>query len=334
MADPTIQNVHYDAMLTNLSIALLQEQDTFIAPKIFKVLGVPLKSAKYFKYDTADWAREEAQLRAPATESAGSGYNLSQDSYSADVFAVHKDVDDQTRANQTDPIDIDSEAARWVANQILLKLESQFISNFVAASTWTGTASAADQTGVSGTPSTNQFKQWNDLTSDPISDITRYVDEMQEKTGKRANTLVVGTRTAAALRNHPDIIDRIKYTRPGFLTLDIVAGAFGLDHIYEARATRNTAAEGATASYSYYMNKTALLLYVAPTVGPLTATAGLTFAWDGYTGTSGIQGLGIGVKTRKFRMESIESDRIEAGMAFDMKVVAPDLGIYMASAVA
>jgi hypothetical protein len=36
---------------------------------------------------------------------------------------------------------------------------------------------------------------------------------------------------------------------------------------------------------------------------------------------------------KNFRMEPIEADRIEAEMTYDMRVIAKDMGIFLASAV-
>lgn len=334
MAQPTPSDAHVNAILTNISIAYMQEATNFVAPRVFPIIPVDHQSNLYFKYNKDDWFREEAQKRAPNTESAGSGYELTTDSYYAHVYAVHKDIADQLRANADDVIDLDSDAARWTARQILMKLESVFVASYLAASTWTGTASAADQAGVAGAPGANQFRQWNDVSSTPIEDITRYIDEMQEKTGYKPNTMVVGPRVAAALRNHPDVIDRVKYTQRGIIGLELVAQAMGLDSIVEARATRNTANEGGTDAYSFYFGKKALLLYVNPTPSLLAPSAGYMFAWTGYTGTGGVEGIGTGARTSKLRMDPIKADRVEAELAIDCKVVAADLGVYMDTAVA
>ena len=104
MPQPNINSVHVDAILTNISVAYLQKQDNFIADKVFPVVPVDKKSDKYFVYTKNDWFRDEAQRRADATESAGSGYNLTTGTYSADVFAFHKDVGDQTVANADAPL--------------------------------------------------------------------------------------------------------------------------------------------------------------------------------------------------------------------------------------
>ena len=71
MPQPNINSVHVDAILTNISVAYLQNQDNFIADKVFPVIPVDKKSDKYFTYTKNDWFRDEAQRRAPGTESAG-----------------------------------------------------------------------------------------------------------------------------------------------------------------------------------------------------------------------------------------------------------------------
>ena len=77
MAQPSINQVHIDAILTNISVAYMQKSENFIADKVFPVVPVDKKSDKYFTYTKNDWFRDEAQRRADATESAGSGYSLS-----------------------------------------------------------------------------------------------------------------------------------------------------------------------------------------------------------------------------------------------------------------
>lgn len=334
MSQPTPTDAHVDAVLSNISIAYMQEAQNFVASRIFPIIPVEFQSNKYYKYNKDDWFREEAQLRAPNTESAGSGYELTTDNYYCDVLAVHKDISAQLRANADQMIALETDASRWVARQLLMKMEGLFVRDYLVASTWTGAATGNDQTGVAGSPAADQFKQWNDVSSTPIEDVSGWIDEMQEKTGYKPNTLVVGAKVATALRNHPDIIDRIKYTQRGNATLDLVAEAMGIERIVEARATRNTAREGGTDSYAYYFGRNALLCYANPTPSLLVPSAGYIFAWTGYTGTGGVEGIGTGARTSRIEAPLIKATRIEGEMAVNMKVVAADLGIYLASAVA
>ena len=325
MPQPTISDVHVDAILTNISVAYMQRAENMIADKVFPVVPVDKKSNKYFKYDKADWFRDEAQRRAPGTESAGGGYNLSTDTYSADVWAFHKDVDDQTLANADTPLNPLREAAEFVTSRLMLRREVQFISDFMTTNVW-----ATDVAGVAASPTTGQFVQWSDYTnSDPIEDIEEAKESILGTTGYEANTLVLGYQTFRQLKNHPDIVDRYKYTTSSVITEEMMARLFGVDRILVAKSVRNTAAEGLAESYSFNFGKAACLLHVAPNPGLMTPSAGYIFAWTGVSG-----GLGSTIGTSQFRMESLKAARVEAEVAFDNKVVASDLGYFFNSAVA
>ena len=325
MPQPSFNQVHVDAILTNISVAWMQMQDNFIADKVFPLVPVDKKSNKYFLYTKNDWYRDEAQRRAPGTESAGSGYNLSTDTYSCDVFAFHKDVDDQTTANADAPLNPLREASEFVTRRLLLRREVQFVADYLKTSVW-----GTDLTGVSGTPSTNEFKQWSDYAnSDPIIDIELAKSTILSTTGMEANTLVLGYETFRQLRHHPDLVDRIKYTSAQTITTDMIARMFEVDRVLVSKSVKATNNEGATGAYSLTAGKVAWLGHVASNPGLLTPSAGYIFGWTGVSG-----GLGSTIGTSSFRMEHLKASRVEAEVAFDNKVVAADLGVFMASAVA
>jgi hypothetical protein len=325
MAQPHINSVHVDAILTNISIGYLQNQDNFIADKVFPVIPVDKKSDKYFVYNKNDWFRDEAQRRADATESAGGGFNLSTDTYSADVFAFHKDVGDQLLANADAPLNPLREAAEFVTRRLMLRRELQFVSDFFKTGVW-----ATDVTGVSGTPGSGETKQWSDYTaSDPIDDIEEAKSDILGATGMEANTLVLGYETFRTLKNHPDLVDRIKYTSSQTITTDMLAAMFDIPRVLVAKAVQATNKEGIAQAYDFAFGKKAALYHVAPNPGLLTPSAGYTFSWTGVSG-----GLGQVIGTSQFRMESLKADRVEAEMAFDNKVTGADLGYFWETIVA
>ena len=316
MAQPTSSDVHVDAILTNISVAYIQEQAAYVASRIFPTIPVEKQSDKYFIYTKGDWFRDEAQLRAPATESAGSGYTLSTATYSSQVYAFHKDVDDQVRANADNPLNPDRDATTFVTQRMLLRQEIQWASDFFTSGVWANDV----------TPS----NLWSDYTaSDPIGDVETGKATMLNNTGYLPNTLVMGYDVFRQLRHHPDIVDRVKYTSAENVTEDILARFFGVDRILVARAIKNSAAEGASNSFASVFGKNAALYYVAPSPGLLTPSAGYTFAWRGVS-----DGMGANIGITRFRMPELRADRIEAQMAWDNKVIASDLGYFFASCVA
>ncbi len=319
MPQPTSSDVHIDAILTNISVAYIQEQANFIANRVFPMVPVEKQSDKFFKYTKGDWFRDEAQLRAPATESAGSGYGLSTDNYSTSVYAFHKDVDDQVRANSDNPLNPDRDATTFVTQRMLLRQEIDWSSTYFTTGVW-----ATDKTGGS------DFTVWSNYTSsDPIEDIEAGKSTMLTNTGFMPNTLVLGYDVFRQLRHHPDVVDRIKYTSSEVPAEGILARLFGIDRVLVTRAIKNSGAEGAADSFAQVHGKNAALYYVAPSPGLLTPSAGYQFAWRGVS-----DGMGQNIGITRFRMPELRADRIEAQMAWDYKVVSTDLGYFFSGCVA
>lgn len=325
MPQPTPGDVHVNRPLSNISIAYIQSHDRFIADQVFRNIPVQKQSDRYWTYDKSYWFRSEAQLRAPATETAGSGYVVdSTPTYFANVYGLHKDIDDQTRANTDSPLDADRDATEFVTQNMLLKRDQLWAAKYFVTGVW-----ATERAGVGSGPTGTQFLQWDKSGSTPIEDITLAVIAVDELTGYRPNVLVVSPYVLHVLENHTLILDRIKYTERGIVSRDLLASLFGVDKLLVAQATNNTAVEAAAPAMSYIFGKHAALFYANPNPSILTPSAGYTFSWNGYLGASG-----LGTRMKRFRMEPIASDRIEIEMAFDFKLVATDMGFFFKDAVA
>lgn len=331
MPQPVASDVYVNIPLTQIAIAFMQKADSFISDKVFPNIPVDQQSAVYATYDRSFWYRSEAQLRGPGAESAGSGWAVDfNSSYFAKVYAVHKDVDDQTRANQTGVINLDRDATRWCSTQMMLKRELVWASQFFTTGVWTGGAGAVDMTGVPGAPGANQFKQWDQAGSTPIEDIQQKQTEIGEGTGYTPNILVLSPYVFNRLRAHAEFLDRIKYTERGVVTAELMAAVLGVDKVLVGRAVQNVSKEGnATQTNSYILPKAALLCYAAPEPSILEPSAGYQFSWTGYLGAGN-----AGQRIKSFRMEELASDRVEGEIAVDQKVVASDLAVYFTAAVA
>jgi len=298
-----------------MSQAIIQSTDTFIADKVFPIVPVARRSDSDYIYTQGDWFRDEATIRPPATESAGSGWNLSTTTYNCDVYAIHKDLDDQTLANADEVLNMEQDAVEFVTQRILLKREIEWSSTFFATGVW----------GTSLIPSA----LWsNYATSTPLTDVQTAILTIQGRTGLRPNTAVIGAEVYSQLLNHPDIIERIKYTTADVPTSAVIGRYFGIDRVFVAGAVKNTANEGATASYSFVQGKHVWIGYVAPRVGPCTPTAGATFAWTGVS-----DGMGGTIGTVRFDIPEKRVTRIESQMAWDSKVVGSALGYLLESVV-
>jgi len=307
MPQPNSTDVHVDGPLTNLSVGFKNDMNHFVSDKVFPTVPVAKQTDKYFTYTQADFFRTDAQLRAPGTESAGSGYNLSTDTYSCDVLALHKDIADQTRANADAPLDMNRDAVEFLTQHMMLKREIDWASTFFTTSVW-----SSDENG-----------DWTGSNS-AIDAIHGYQDTVEGNTGYRPNTLVLGASAFQRLKNNSDVLDRIKYTQQGVVTEQLLAGLLGLDKVLVARAIKNTANEGATASYSrVYETDSALLVYSAPSPSLMHPSGGYTFSWTGYSGAQS------GQRVSRFRMDHLRADRIEMEMSYDYKKISAALGIFI-----
>lgn len=313
--------------LTQIAVAWQQQQDRFAATALFPQVDVGVQAGSYVTYKKGDWFRTDAAVRAPGTETAGSGWNESFDTYFAKPYGVHKDIDGMTRQNAVavgrQP---DKDAARFVANQLLLRREIDFVNKFFTTGVWTTL-----MTGVVSAPSGSQFFQFNDYTnSDPIQTVAAQKLALEQLTGLSPNVLICGPQVRLQIANHPKVINRIQYTQRAILTDELLASLFEVDKFIVPKAIQNTANEGAAAdSFAFLWPKAMLLAYVTDAPSTEVPTAGATFTWTGYLGAGA-----TGTRVRRYRIEERDVDRIEAEMAYDMKVVAADLGVFFTSAVA
>ena len=326
---PTQGQVHVDQPLTQISVAFLQNAENFVADRVFPKIGVSKQSDRYYTYDRGEFNRDEMALRAPGTESAGSGYSIDNTpTYYCPVYAMHRDIDDQVRANADSVLSLDREASEYLTHKALIKKEKLWVSKFFQSGIW-GTDVTGDSSGNVGAGET---LHWSDASSTPIEDIRGAHTAILQETGFEPNTLVLGHEVFAKLLDHPDIIDRLKYGQtpgsPAMASREALASLFGVERLFVMRSIENTAAEGQAAAHSFIGGKRALLCYSAPQPGLMTPSAGYTFQWNGMAGG------GEGVRVKRLRMENLESDRVELQMSFDQKLIAADLGYLWSDIVA
>jgi hypothetical protein len=348
---PTLSDVHVNQLLTMLSNMYEQEADAFVAAKVFPIVPVTKQSDRYLTYSRADFNRNLMRKRAPSTESAGGGYTVDNTkTYSCDVWSLHKDIDDQIRANADAIMNLDLEATRYLVNQSLISREIDWATNFFTGSIWTN-----NWAGVASGPTTNQFLKWSDPNSNPIIDIRNAKRTVQLTGTYRPNKMVLGRPVFDVLCDHPDFIDRIKYGqtpgKPAKVTLDAMAGLFELDEVVVMDSIINTGVDvagadsggtfnagesnafigGSTSVAGPYSNfstdgKGVLLCYTPSSPGIMTPGCGYTFAWTGYFGAAP-----NGTRIKSFYMQHIESQRVEIDAAFNHKLVSGDLGLFLSS---
>ena len=190
----------------------------------------------------------------------------------------------------------------------LLKKEKIFVSKAFSASIW-----ASEKVGHASVANSTQVIFWSDQTSGtPIEDVQAAKTAVLLKTGFEPNVLTLGKQVWDALVNHPDILDRIKYSSnnstPAIVSRQAMAALFEVEEIKVMKAIENTTAEPTAIgsdTNAFIGGKHALLSYRPSRAGMLNPSAGYTFAW------TGLMGGAFGSQISSFPMVNLKSERIE-----------------------
>lgn len=320
-------DLHVNVDLTTVSIAYAQ-QTGFVSSSVFPNIPVDKPTDFYNKMGRKSFLQTRAQKRAPRSETPGVDWNFTRDTFACEVWGLHHDIEDQYRSTADANWDLDKTGTELVTQQMLLRRELEFMDAYFKTGVW-----ALDLTGVASAPSANQFIQFDQAGSSPITVFRKQRRAFNLRTGTSPNGLLLGPDVWDEFIDHPEIVDRVKYTQEGFLTEAIVAKAIGLSNILVAEAVQaaDDSDELTAEVYpttEYLAGKDALMYFAQPRPNREAPSAGYTFSWNGYLGASAWGG-----RIKKFRMEPIACDRIEIEAAYDMKVVAPELGTFFSSAV-
>jgi len=333
MSQPTQNDVHVNVPLSNFSLFFQQDAEGFVADKVFPAVPVDHQSNVYYTYNRGDFNRNTVKKRAAGTESAGDGYGLNATaSYTADVYALHKDIPDQVRANADAMLNPDLEATRFLSNKMMINKEITWATTYFSSSAgWT-----TNLTGESSSPSTNQFLQWNDASSTPIVDVrTAKRTVALVGGGYRPNKIVLARDVYDTLLDHPDIVERVKFAQKSqegeaaVVAKNTLAQLFELDEVLVMDGIINSAVEGASETNAYIASKGALLVYVPDAPSIMSVASGLTFNWTGMFGATV-----AGSRMLSYYMPWLGSQRTEIEAAYAQKMVAPDLGCFFDSAIA
>lgn len=318
--------LHVDKYLTDFSVNYIQDKRNFVGQRASSTIPVQNASDSYVVYERGYFWRDEVQPRPLGGRPQQVGYKITSGNYNAVEYGLEHVIDDRQRANVDAPIKLDQNATTLLSQKQMIKQDRSWAQKFFATSKWT-----TEATGVASSPSTGQFIKFNDASSDPIGTIDAYKDEINRKTGFMPNTLVLGTDVRRTLRTHPDISDRIKYTQTGIADEDILGKLFEVQNLAVARSVYNAAAEGSTDDFEFIVNPKAMWMgYIDPNPSIDSPTAIATFAWTGrFPGITNA----LGGTILRGRDDRAHSDYFQSLQAWDMRIIAQDLGVFFTAVV-
>jgi hypothetical protein len=301
---PQLQDIHLDEALTHVSIAYRNED--FIADRIAPRVAVRRQTDRYYIHNAQrEWMRPSIDTRAPGAESQELDFSLSTDNYFCDDHALAAYVPDEERDNADTAILPDIDRVEYLTERLLLNREVHLAARLASHTSIPETNVAADL-------------PWDDPASQPLVTLSQAANTISAAVQRRPNTLLLAPQVFEALRHHPTIVDRLKYTQASAIGAQALAALLDVDQVLVGRASVNTAAEGKPAVTAPVWGLHAYLLHVPSRPGLRTLAGAYTFVW---AGTRGAQASGLAVE--RWREPRRKADGLRVQMYYDHKITAP-----------
>lgn len=317
--------------LTNMSMAFFAGAKDYVATSIFPICPVDLSMGYYYIYNKGDLARDNVQRKPKFGKVTPAQMGHTDASYRCEVDQIIVGIDqigavNYQRSNVLPSIDPKRAKNQFVTDQMLLHLDITFANSFFKSGVW-----ANEFTGIAsgGTaPSGSQFIQFSDANSDPIKFFDARKRQIKLEGRRMPNKLTLGYDTFLALKEHPDLLERVKYTgstaNPAQVNERVLAELFGVDEVKVLYAAYNAAEEGQEDDMQFICEPDgALLSYTTPSPRIDEPSAGYIFTWD-------MLGNGNYMATDTFEGEGgTHSEFMEGLISTDMRKTCDDLACYM-----
>jgi hypothetical protein len=323
---PELSQVHINRWATEFAVRYRQEKTNFVALQVFPACPTEKKSNEFLKYPKGYFMRDDMTVRGMNQEPAEAGYEVESGTFVCEERALQHKIDDRIDVNADAPLNPTMRATEWLEEKSLVKLDREWAEEFFSAgkwtTTWEGTSGATKET-------EHKVKKFTLTEGEPIPFFSSRADDMEEKTGKRPNVMVLGARAYTLIRNNKSVVERVQYIsqqEPALVGRRALAAAFEVDKVVVAKSVYNSAQEGAEDDIEYIANpKSALLAYATDAPSLDTASAGYVFTWTSLL--PGISNATAGV-IFSGREDKAFTDWYAIRSAYDIQQTAPDLGVF------
>ena len=318
--------------LTNMSMAFFANTSDYVATSIFPICPVEFSTGYYYIYNKGDLARDHVQRKPKFGKVSPAQMGHTDATYHCMVDQIIVGIDqigaqNYQRANVPPSIDPKRAKNRFVTDQQLLHLDILFANSFFKAGVWENEYEGI-VSGSGVTPSGNQFIKFSDANSDPIKFFDARKRQIRLDGRRMPNKLTLGYDAFLALKEHPDLLERVKYTgstaNPAQVNERVLAELFGVDEVKVLYATYNAAEEGQKDEMRFICEPDgALLSYTTPSPRIDEPSAGYIFTWD-------MLGDGNYMATDVFEGEGgTHAEFMEGLLSTDMRKTCDDLACYM-----
>lgn len=299
-----------------LEFDLESDRNGYVAQQVFPVIDVASQAGVYGIIPVEQLLQQRVTRRAPGSGYSRGSFTFTTATYACEEHGAEEPVDDRQAKMYREYFDAEQVATMRAFSSILRNAEQRVCETVFNTNTY-NTAALATSIGV----------KWNSYANAvPLDNVVAARNKVYDNSGIWANALIVNQKVFYHLRRCEQVIDAIESNGAGQaakqsdITADLVAQALGLDMVIVAGASRNSAAEGATASPAQIWGDTlAMVCRVATTNDMQEPCIGRTFHWSE-------DGSSIGGTVESYRDEVVRSNIIRVRHDVDEVLLYTELG--------
>lgn len=283
----------------------------YVGKRVAPLFPTSLQSASYYVFDKENLLSIPADIsRAPSMPFKRTQLKISDTNYSCQEKGIECPVDDTERAKYAIAFAADEAAMRRAALVITSRHEIRVA------------RMATDTAQVNNTSPDVPWSAYNDADSNPVGDVDQAKESIKLGCGLQANLMVLPQPVFNVLKEHPTILDKIKYSERGVVTAEILAEVFGVQEIVIPGAVINGAADGQIVSPQYIWGNKVWLGHVDGAVDLQAPNFARTFVWSQFSGADGMS-------VESYREEQTKSDVHRAQQHSDERVTGKELAFLL-----
>jgi len=212
-----------DPVLTTLARGFSNNE--LIAEAIFPIVEVPKEAGKY-----PEFGKEAFKLYNTDRALRGKSNRMDPDALTwVDFATTEKDLEYPIDYREKNEALFNTQRHGTVTVQNILMLQREMQAAVLAQDA--ATYAVSNKVTLSGT---SQFSDYTN--SDPVAIVNAGKEAIRAKTGKYPNTMVMGATTFKVLKEHPKLLEKIKYSMKGVLTLDLMKEIFDIENMKVGKA--------------------------------------------------------------------------------------------------
>lgn len=259
-----------DPILTTIAVGY--RNAAYVGETLFPRVPVDLMGGRVIEFGREHFL-QYSTIRAPGSAIKRVSLGYTGKPYTLDLHGLAGQVpmEIQREAAAQPGVDLGERAVRVVMDVMLRSLEQEI----AAVATNPANYDSDHKVSLSGS------SKWSDPSSNPSAQIVSYAEAIRRSIGVYPNTLLLGPPAMNALKNHPSILDRIKYTSRDSVTPDLLAQLWELNRVVVGAAVY--VPNETTGAFQDIWGNVAVLAYVPQDfVGQEVPSYGYTYVLRGH----------------------------------------------------